>query len=148
MNIIEEKLALKELVDVFSNLADVKDTDTQALLFTEDAELNSYRGEELVSALKGREDIKNACAEFLALFDTVYHCNGQQVVKVEDNKATGIAYCNVVLIGMEDGKRVMTTQGVRYDDEYVKIDEKWLIAKRTSYFVYVDKKSLKRVYNL
>ena len=36
---VEDQLALKRLVDTFSNLADVKDVDSQILLFTEDAEV-------------------------------------------------------------------------------------------------------------
>lgn len=142
LNIIKDKIALKELVDIFSNLADIKDTATQALLFTEEAELKSYIGTQLVSDLKGRKDIEDACRQFLDLFDTVYHCNGQQVVDIHDDKATGIAYCQVVLIGPKDGKRIMTTQGVRYEDEYIKIDGKWFIAKRTSHFVWVDSKEV------
>ena len=38
-NDVQDQLALKRLVDTFSNLADVKDVDSQILLFTEDAEV-------------------------------------------------------------------------------------------------------------
>ena len=41
---VEDQLALKRLVDTFSNLADVKDVDSQILLFTEDAEVVSKSG--------------------------------------------------------------------------------------------------------
>ena len=37
----EDQLALKRLVDTFSNLADVKDVKTQMDLFTDDAEVHS-----------------------------------------------------------------------------------------------------------
>lgn len=132
------KLELKELVDTFSNLADIKDTKTQAQLFVEDASLTSHNGDQVFKQ-EGRGAIEEACANFLALFDTVYHLNGQQVVKIDGDKASGTAYCHVVLIGAnEEGKRIQTTQGVRYEDEYVKVDGQWKIAKRTSYFVYTD----------
>lgn len=39
---IEDKLALKDLVDTFSVLADQKETQAQTLLFTEDATVSSY----------------------------------------------------------------------------------------------------------
>lgn len=141
---IADKLALKELVDTFSNLADIKDTKTQAQLFVENANLESFNGD-YHSIQTGRDEIEAACANFLSLFDTVYHLNGQQVVEIDDNdqRATGTAYCHVVLIGKnEDGKTVQTTQGVRYNDEYVKIDNNWKIANRTSHFVYTDTKEL------
>jgi len=39
---LEDKLALKELVDTFSNLSDVKDVSSQVLLFTEDATVQTF----------------------------------------------------------------------------------------------------------
>lgn len=38
---IEDKMAIKNVVDVFSNLADTKEIDKQVLLFTEDGEVES-----------------------------------------------------------------------------------------------------------
>lgn len=142
MKILEEKLKLKELVDVFSNLADVKDTNTQAQLFTEDAVLTSYNGDQVFEQ-RGRNAIEEACANFLELFDTVYHINGQQVVDIQGDKATGVSYCQVVLIGPnEKGERVQNMQGVRYEDEYLKVDGEWKIANRTSHFVWSDSKNI------
>lgn len=134
---MKEKMELKELVDTFSCLADVKDTKTQAKLFTEDGVLVSYMGDKKTSELKGRKEIEESCAEYLALFDTVYHMNGQQLVDIEGNSAKGRAYCQVVLIGKnEEGTSVQNMQGVWYEDEYVKKDGKWLIEKRTSHFTW------------
>jgi hypothetical protein len=47
-----------------------------------------------------------------------------------------LAYSLVVLIGMENGKQVRTTSGVTYKDEYIRRDGRWLIARRTSHFVW------------
>ncbi len=138
MSELRDRMELKELVDVFSVLADKKDVETQVLLFTEDATVDSYRGDSLVSSIKGCENLAQGFGAFLALFDTVYHINGQQTVRIDGDRATGTAYCQVVLIGMQDGRRMMTTQGVIYDDEYVRQGGKWLIAKRTSHFVWTD----------
>lgn len=41
----EDQLALKKLVDTFSNLADVKDVKSQIDLFTDDAEVYSKSGD-------------------------------------------------------------------------------------------------------
>ena len=67
-----DQLALKKLVDTFSNLADVKDVKSQMDLFTEDAEVHSKAGEH-VTVMKGKEQIGKAFADYLALFDVVYH---------------------------------------------------------------------------
>lgn len=141
--IMKAKMEIKELVDTFSILADEKDVKTQAGLFTEDAVLTSYQGEQKISEQRGREEIEAGCAAFLALFDTVYHMNGQQVVHVEGDHAKGKSYCQVVLIGKnEEGKRVRNMQGVWYEDEYVKQDGRWLIANRTSHFTWTDIKEV------
>ena len=140
LQIIEDQLALKELVDTFSVLADVKETDAQTLLFTEDAELNSYADGKLVSTLRGREAIGKAFANYLANFETVYHINGQQTVHLDGDSATGIAYCDVTLVGMQNGVKTATRRATRYQDTYVRRDGRWLIAKRNTYFLWTETK--------
>lgn len=95
-----------------------------------------------MSSLKGREEIGNGFAAYLALFETVYHINGQQTVTIDGDRATGVSYCQVVLIRNQDGRRIMSTDGVYYNDEYVKADGRWLIAKRTSRFVWNDTREI------
>ena len=95
---IENRIALKELVDTFSILADKKDTDAQTFLFTEDAQVYNYDEGKLTTVLKGREEIGKAFRDYLALFETVYHINGQQTVNIDGDKADGISYCQVVLV--------------------------------------------------
>lgn len=142
MENLKDKIALKELVDNFSILADRKDVDAQVLLFTEDGIVEFYNGNERQGEVKGRKQIGEAFAPYLALFETVYHINGQQTVNINGDKATGIAYCQVVLIGNRDGKKTMTIEGVYYNDEYVRRDGKWLIAKRESHFMWRDQREL------
>ena len=45
---LEDQLALKKLVDTFSNLADTKDTKAQMDLFTDDAEVISKADEKFL----------------------------------------------------------------------------------------------------
>ena len=51
---VADRMALKELVDTFSNLADVKDVDAQMALFTDNAEVHSKSGDR-VSVMKGTD---------------------------------------------------------------------------------------------
>ena len=136
---LEDQLALKKLVDTFSNLADTKDTKAQMDLFTDDAEVISKAdGKTFVS--KGKKDIEKAFADYLKLFDVVYHLNGQQTVEINGDNATGISYCFVTLIG--NGKK--NQSGVRYHDTYVKQNGKWLIKKRESDFMYTTVDDMKK----
>src|SRR5688572_28777103 len=83
---LEDRAALKHLVDTFSNLADVKDIDRQVLLFTEDATVESRTGDASGNPLKGRKEIGDTFRSFLAGFETVYHINGQQTVSIQGDK--------------------------------------------------------------
>ena len=134
---------LKELVDTFSILADKKDTDAQTFLFTEDAQVYNYDEGKLTTILKGREEIGKAFRDYLALFETIYHINGQETVNIDGDKADGISYCQVALVRIENGKKVALIRGVYYNDEYTNINGKWLISKRTSNFVWNDSRIIK-----
>lgn len=134
---LTNRLELKELVDTFSILADTKDVDLQLQLFKEDAEVSSSVNGKTGNTYQGRQEIGQAFSNYLNLFHTVYHINGQQtVIFIDDSHATGIAYCQVVLIRDENGKEIQLTQGVRYHDSYEKVNGNWLIAKRESNFMW------------
>jgi SnoaL-like domain len=142
INELENVRALRELVDNFSILADKKEVWKQTEFFTKDATVESYANGELTSSLKGTQEIGKAFEGFLANFETVYHINGQHVVSINGNKAEGVLYCRVDLISNENGKKVNNASAVSYKDEYVYENGKWLIAKRTSDFVWNDRKEL------
>ena len=139
---IEDRMALKNLVDTFSTLADQKETQKQTLLFTEDAVSETFVNGQVVSSLKGRKQIGETFAAFLNNFETVYHINGQQTVMLNGDKATGISYCFVTLIGTENGKKMKTSIGAYYTDEFVRQNGHWLIAHRKATFAWQEKQPL------
>lgn len=134
---MQNKIELKELVDRFSTLSDTKSVQEQVLLFTEDALLETYRNGEKNSEIKGRDNIAERFTSFLNQFSTVYHQSGQQIItELTETTAKGTAYCLVVLVRENGGKTETLTQGVTYTDEFVKIDGKWMFAKRASNFAW------------
>jgi hypothetical protein len=139
---LENVRAIRELVDNFSILADKKEVWKQTELFTKDASVESYVNGELTSSLNGTKQIGEAFEAFLANFETVYHINGQHVVEINGNKAEGTLYCRVDLIGSENGKKINNASAVSYKDEYIFQNGQWLIAKRTSTFVWNDRQEL------
>ena len=141
---IEDRVALKELVDTFSILADKKDVKAQTLLFTANATVETLRGGVVVAKLSGRKEMEDRFGAFLKNFETVYHFNGQQTVTINGDRASGISYCLVTLIGSENGKKMKTTIGVYYQDDYVRENNRWLISKRRSVFDWEDKQELGR----
>ena len=141
---IEDRLALKELVDTFSTLSDRKEVRAQTQLFTPNAIVETYRGGALVTKLTGRKEMEDAFGRFLNLFEIVYHINGQQTVTLNGDRATGVSYCMVTLVGTENGKKMITAIGVFYNDEYVRENKRWLISKRVSNFHWEEKRELRQ----
>ncbi|MCV9929539.1 nuclear transport factor 2 family protein [Flavobacterium sp. LS1R49] len=139
---IEDKMAIREVFDTFSILADERNLQTQALLFTENAIVESYFNGQLALAYNGRKEISEGFSDFVKNFETLYHINGQQIVKLNGNKANSIAYCHVTLVGDENGKKMKTNLGVIYHDEFERLDKKWLISKRKSFFTWQEKVDL------
>jgi ketosteroid isomerase-like protein len=133
---IEDKMAIKYVVDEFSNLADTKDIEKQVLLFTEDGIVESISNGQPGSPLKGRDQLKQAFSAFLSNFHTVYHQNGQQTIHLQGNKAEAVSYCRVILVGKQNEKEIKTTLYTIYKDSFIKENGEWLIHHRTSNFVH------------
>lgn len=137
-----EKAQIKELVDTFSNLADVKDAKSQGDLFLEDGKLEfqiGFDGE--INNIEGREALVDAFANTINPCKAVYHINGQSNVTFTNSsltEATGIAYCTATLVNEVNGKDIGTTNYVRYSDNYVKQGGKWYIKKRRTTFITSD----------
>lgn len=142
MKDLEDRAALKAVVDNFSILADTKDVHAQVQLFTENATSETFVGGASVSKLTGRKQLEETFGRFLANFETVYHFNGQQAVTIIGDKALGTSYCLVTLIGTENGKKMKTTIGVIYKDEFVRENDHWLIAKRIANFDWQEKREM------
>lgn len=140
--VISAKMELKGLVDVFSNLADVKDAKSQGELFLPDGVLEFQMGfDGEIQNIVGREALVQAFSATINPCKSVYHINGQHTVTLNDDltEAEGTAYCQATLVNEVDGKDVVTTNYVRYADLYVKADGKWFIKRRRTTFLISDK---------
>lgn len=144
MQYAQERLALKTLVDTFSNLADEKRVSEQMALFTPDAVVDTYIGGERVFHMEGHAQIEKTFADYLAPFHAVYHINGQQTLTfTDDGRAQGTHYCLVKLLGTaQNGKPALLEHSVRYTDSYVKRHGTWLIEKRTAHFMISETREL------
>jgi hypothetical protein len=139
---LEARSELKRLVDTFSNLGDEKRIKDQMSLFTPDTKVQVYIGDDLVFDISGVEQLEETFSGFIANVTHLFHMNGQQVVDIDGDSATGISYCQVKLVSEEDGKRFITDHSVRYNDEYVLRDGRWLFKTRISHFTINDRRPL------
>ncbi|EPZ00216.1 nuclear transport factor 2 family protein [Mannheimia haemolytica] len=142
---IQDRLALKDLVDTFSNLADEKKVAEQMPLFTQDAVVNTYISGKLVFEMHGVAEIEQVFTTFLTPFHSVYHLNGQHTVTfIDENNATAINYCAVKLVETKEGKEILHDHSVRYADTYVKQEGKWRIAKRIANFMISESREIRQ----
>ncbi len=143
MQELMDRAELKDLVDTFSNLADVKDAAAQGELFLPDGWLEfqlSFDGE--INKIEGREALVQAFAATINPCKAVYHINGQQTVTLYGDEADGISYCTATLVNDVDGKDIITSNYVRYSDLYVRADGKWYIKRRRTTFLISDRHNL------
>lgn len=145
MNIkeLEDRLALKELIDTISILGDKKDFENQVQLFSENAVSETISEGKTILRLEGRKEMAQAFPKFLQDFETIYHFNGQQVVQIDGDNATGKCYCLITLIAADSGKKIKTTIGATYEDNYIRINNQWLVSKRVGRFMWQDKTEIK-----
>lgn len=139
------RMEIKDVVDAFSNLADIKDAQSQGDLFLPEGYLEFQMGfDGQIHTINGREALVKAFAATINPCKAVYHINGQCNVTLNDDltEAEGIAYCQATLVNEVDGKDIITTNYVRYADVYVKVDGKWQIKSRRTTFLITDKHGL------
>jgi hypothetical protein len=133
LEILEAKVALRELVDTFANLADEKRIADQMPLFTPDTKVQVYMGDTLLFDISGTRQLEETFNGFTANVTRSYHMNGQQLVEIDGDSARGIAHCQVKLVSEEEGREVLTD---------VRREGRWLITKRIPHFTVNDKRPL------
>jgi hypothetical protein len=142
LEILQAKVELRELVDAFSNLGDEKKISEQMLLFTPDTRYKVYFGGQLVSDVSGTKQLEEDFTNHASLVKRYFSLNGQHVVKVDGDTATGVSYSQMKMVRDEEGKEVITDYSVKFDDEYVRQNGTWLIKERTCHFTIIDTRTL------
>ncbi|MBQ7705414.1 MAG: nuclear transport factor 2 family protein [Selenomonadaceae bacterium] len=134
---MQAKMEIQELVGKFSNLE--VDVPPQMALFTKDTHVKVFMGDTLAFDIHGVEELEKIFSQFTAAVKRSHHMNGQHVIKVDGDNASGILYCRAALVTEENGKEFISDNFIWYEDTYKKVDGKWLIAARTSHFIISDK---------
>lgn len=140
MEEMQAKIEIQELVGKFSNLE--VNVPPQMKLFTKDTHVQVYLGETKAFDIHGVEELEKVFSQFTATVKRSHHMNGQHVIEVDGDKATGILYCRAALVTEEDGQEFIADNFIYYEDTYVKQNGEWLIKERISHFVITDKHPL------
>ncbi|MFC0027928.1 nuclear transport factor 2 family protein [Micromonospora chaiyaphumensis] len=140
---VADRLAIRDLVDAYAHLADRRDAQGQAALFTDDARVAVYDGEpdttEPVQVLNGRDELAEAFGS-LRNYDRTTHFNGQCTVTVDGDGATGETYCLAHHLWVEEGQRTLMVMSIRYQDTFVRQGGRWFFAERRLITDWVDRR--------
>ena len=128
----EDRLAIRELVDAYAYCADTRDAKGQMALFKKDTQFIVYMDSKSSvpsQTINNREDLFPVF-DNLNTYKATMHFNGQSTVKLNGDKATGIAYCMAHHLTMENGVQKLMIAAIRYHDTFVKQNSKWLFSER------------------
>jgi hypothetical protein len=132
LELLEDRIAIRELIDQYAFCADTRDANGQMAIFTEDTNFEVYMDEKLpapTQVVKGRKNLFPAFDDLNQYLSTM-HFNGQSTIKVNGNQATTTAYCRAYHLKVQDGVQKLMIAGIRYYDIMVKQGGKWLFAER------------------
>ncbi len=89
---LEDRIAIRELIDQYTYCADTRDAEGQMAIFTEDTNFEVYMDEKVLTptqVVTGRKNLRPVFDDLNQYLSTM-HFNGQNAVKLDDDKATGI----------------------------------------------------------
>ena len=127
-----DRLAIRELIDAYAHCADRRDARGQMALFTEDTAFHVFmdsRSPEPTYVLHGREALHPVFAD-LNQYQATTHFNGQSIIRLDGDRATGESCCIAHHLTVKGEKRTLMLASIRYLDQFVKRDGAWLFAER------------------
>ncbi len=130
---IEDRIAVRRLVDRYAHCADRRDAAGQMALFTTDTVFEVFmdgKAAEPTFVIHGRDGLAPVFAA-LNQYQSTTHFNGQSTVELAGDQGTGESYCIAHhLTFKQDGQRILMVASLRYLDKFVKQDGSWLFAER------------------
>jgi len=136
-----DRLMIRELVDAYARCADRRDAKGQMALFTQDTRFLVFydpTSGQPSQDLRGRGSLAPVFDD-LNQYAATMHFNGQSTVALDGDRATGESYCLAHhLSAAEDGTRTLMVASIRYLDQFVKQDGRWLFAERRLMVNWID----------
>lgn len=119
---MEDRLAIRELHDTYSDGVMRVDADTWGAVWADDA-----HWELMGMNVDGRDNIVGMWTQAMQGFKAVSFVSSPASIEIDGDTAKGRCQTHEVMILADGSSRVI---GGRYDDEFVKRDGKWLYSSR------------------
>ena len=140
-----DRVAIRELVDMYAYSADRRDIEAQMALFTSDAHFvvfmegqNSAPTQELLT----REALRPVFAD-LNKYQATFHFMGQYTIfSLDDGEAKGGGYCLAHHLSVYGTTRKLMIATLRYHDTFAKRDGAWLFAERLLYVDWIEERTV------
>ena len=129
---LEDRIAIREVIDKYTYCADTRDAQGQMALFTEDTNFEVFMDEKSstpTQVVRNRRDLFPIFDNLNTYLSTM-HFNGQSTVKLEGDRASSITYCRAYHLNVKDEKQSFMIAGIRYYDVIVRQGGAWLFAER------------------
>ena len=128
-----DRAEIQDLISAYAQGADNPDNELHMSVYAPDMKLDLHG----VGLIEGVEELKQAWADgrigagvTKCNMAACTHARVNSIIKINGDTATGIVHCISVLTGDQEGKPYSQTRGLKFDDEYRRIDGKWKIAYR------------------
>jgi len=135
---VDDRLALRSLVEQYARGADTRDADLYADVFTDDAVLHTGRSE-----VVGRADLLTIAPRLARYRVTMHMVGNHYVTFLDDDHATGLAYCQASHVRDVEGVDWVYVMQIVYHDTYVLEPRGWRISERRLELLWDEDRPLK-----
>ena len=129
---LESRIAIEELVSAYGVACDEHDMPGLEALFTEDAEFDSPSG---VMRAKGRAEILEMFVRAFKVRGPGYHWTHDPFIRI-DGEDPDRAKGRVLSHAETTPNGLMSLAAMKYDDDYRRVDGRWLFSRRVIQFLY------------
>ena len=140
-----DRLAVRELIEVYAHCADRRDAKGQMALFTADTHFVVYmdaKDPKPSQELHSREALAPVFAGLNQYAATMHFIGQSTIFSLSGDRATGEAYCIAHHLTVDGEKRRMMVAYLRYLDAFVKIDGAWLFSERLLYVDWLEERGI------
>jgi hypothetical protein len=129
---LEDRIAIRELIDAYTYCADTRNIEGHMALFTDNTNFEVYMDEKISTPTYVVVGNKNLFPVFddLNQYVSTMHFNGQSTIKIDGDHASATTYCRAYHLKLPEGVQKLMIAGIRYYDTMIKQNGSWLFAER------------------